>query len=78
MAELKVARKVNAAGMDRSRMAVIGARSSKKSPEVQAQQHNVPIFAVACPYCGQILAEELNSTDFEWFTCSVCGGAFQA
>lgn len=76
MAELRTAHKVNADAMDRAKMGVAKPRSA--GADVEGQQRNVGIFSTACPYCGSVLSEGTNSLQFEWFTCSICGGAFQA
>ena len=78
MAEPRKARKVNADAMDRSKMGVAKPVAARTVAEVEGQQGHADPFSMTCPYCGQVVAEETNSAQYQWFTCGVCGGAFQA
>jgi hypothetical protein len=78
MAELRKARKVNADAMDRTKMGVARPRPAQAESEVEGQQRRVDMFSTACPYCGAVLSEDASSVQYEWFTCGICGGAFQA
>ena len=78
MTDLRTARKVNADAMDRAKMGVARPGTSGSAADVQAQQRRVDMFSTSCPYCGSVLSEGTNSLQYEWFTCSICGGAFQA
>lgn len=78
MAELRTARRVDAKVMDPARMGVARPRAAGSAPEVEGQQRSVGIFSTSCPYCGAVLSDGTNSLQYEWFTCGICGGAFQA
>jgi hypothetical protein len=59
-------------------MHVLQPASALKSPDVEGQQIHASVFSTTCPHCGTVLAEEISTLQYQWFTCAVCGGAFQA
>lgn len=74
MPEIRKGRKVDPATMDRGRMGVALAQPQQGDVEGQQKQTHL----VSCPCLGHVTWADLDSDTYIWFTCGVCGCAFQA
>lgn len=60
--------------MDRSKMGV-ALVNPPADPDVEAQAQWA---LVECPWCASVVRIWYYSSVYAWYTCGVCGGAFQA
>ena len=59
--------------MDRSKMGVALVKPAEAEVEAQAEW-----ALVECPWCASVVRIWYYSSVYAWYTCGVCGGAFQA